>query len=159
MTDLLLRLLTSAFIFSSLSLLRSKEFKPCSKLCNASSASLSLFSSSMRTFTSAWGRRKEQMLLKTACVSVSLLQLNRFARDPMKDWQSGKPIEIRQNLFIGSSDRTKSTDISAILLYSDFPFHSCPLILWTTRSQTVLQHLNSYLWKNLNKNRTSFHPK
>lgn len=145
MTDLLLKLLTSAFIFSSFSLLQSRESKPCSKLCNASSASLSLFSRSMRTFTSAWGR--EWALLKNS------LCLNNHPANSQGLWGTHQAEEnerttvrktnrniVQQHKSRSSCRQTEPEFeevqiILVILLYSGFHFHSFPLIVWTMWNQ------------------------
>lgn len=56
----LLRWDTSPFICSSLSLVRSSEFRPFSRSCRASSACFSLFSSSIRDSISAWDTQERR---------------------------------------------------------------------------------------------------
>lgn len=166
MTDLLLKLLTSAFIFSSFSLLQSSEFKPCSNLCNASSASLSLFSRSMRTFTSAWGR--QWALLKTS------LCLNNHPANSQDPWGTHPADEnvktrvrktnrniVRQHKSCSACLQTESEIeihiILVIFLYSDFHFHCFSLIVCGIRGGISIYELK-YLQLRRNR-KTSFQPR
>lgn len=69
MTHSLLRWVTFPFICSSVSVLRSMQFRPFSSSCRASSASFRRCSSSVRDSISAWGKYQLNKKMRELLVS------------------------------------------------------------------------------------------